>query len=130
MNRHWLASLLLLSLLPGVGRAEADRPLLLQHPTLSKTQVVFSYGGDLWTVARRGGDARRLTGGLGLESQPIFSPDGSQVAFAGEYEGNLDVYVIPAAGGEPRRLTYHPSADIPVGWSPDGKAVLFCSGRS
>jgi tricorn protease len=130
MNRHRLGFLLALLLVPGVGRAEADRPLLLQQPTLSKTQVVFAYAGDLWTVGREGGDARRLTAGVGLESNPVFSPDGSQVAFAGEYEGNLDVYVVPAAGGEPRRLTYHPSADIPVGWSPDGKAVLFCSGRS
>ncbi len=130
MNRPWLASLVVLSLLPCAGRAEADRPLLLQHPTLSKTQVVFAYGGDLWAVGRQGGDARRLTGGVGLESHPVFSPDGSRVAFAGEYEGNLDVYVVPAAGGEPRRLTYHPGVDVPVGWTPDGKSVLFRSSRS
>src|SRR5579872_2137979 len=122
MNRPWPASLLVLSLLPCAGRAEADRPLLLQQPTLSKTQVVFAYGGDLWAVGRRGGDARRLTGGVGLESHPVFSPDGGRVAFAGEYEGNLDVYVVPAAGGEPRRLTHHPDPDVPVGWAPDGKA--------
>jgi tricorn protease len=130
MTSRLAVSGLALLLFAGVGRAEGDRPLLLRHPTLSKDQVVFSYAGDLWTVGRSGGDARRLTTGTGLESYPVFSPDGSQVAFAGEYEGNLDVYVVPATGGEPRRLTYHPAPDIPVGWTPDGKSILFRSGRS
>ena len=61
---------------------------------------------------------------------PVFSPDGTQIAFTGEYDGNLDVYVIPAAGGEPRRLTYHPDPDVPVGWTPDGKTILFRSPRA
>src|SRR5262249_27255265 len=67
--------------------------------------------------------------GAGLETHPTFSPDGTQVAFTGEYDGNLDVYVVPAAGGEPRRLTYHPGADVAVGWTPDGKRVVFASQR-
>src|SRR5205085_9344870 len=74
--------------------------------------------------------ARRLAAGLGLETHPVFSPDGSMVAFAGEYDGNLDVYVVPTAGGEPRRLTHHPDPDLPVGWTPDGKSVLFRSTRN
>ena len=115
---------------PVLVRAEADPPLLLQRPAVSTKQVVFSYAGDLWIVARDGGDARRLTAGVGLESYPVFSPDGEQVAFAGEYEGNLDVYVVPAAGGVPRRLTHHPDPDVPVGWTPDGKSVIFRSPRT
>ena len=74
------------------------------------------FAGDIWVVDRAGGDARRLTAGVGLESYPVFSPDGEQIAFAGEYEGNLDVYVIPAVGGVPRRFTHHPDPDVPVGW--------------
>ncbi len=107
----------------------ADQPLLLQKPTLSKTQIVFSYAGDLWSVARDGGEAARLTVGPGIETDPIFSPDGSLIAFQAEYEGNQDVYVIPATGGTPKRLTYHPGADAPVAWSPDGKQILFRSNR-
>ena len=123
-------SLLALLLLPGLARADAPPPLLLQRPAVSAKQVAFVYAGDLWIVDRAGGDARRLTAGVGLESYPVFSPDGAQVAFAGEYDGNLDVYVVPAAGGVPRRLTYHPDPDVPVGWTPDGKSVLFRSPRS
>jgi tricorn protease len=103
--------------------------LLLRSPALSRTQIVFSYAGDLWSVPREGGEARRLTTGVGAETGPIFSPDGSMVAFTGEYDGNTDVYVIPAAGGMPRRLTWHPDADYALAWTPDGKRVLFASRR-
>ncbi len=58
---------------------------------------------------------------------PHFSPDGSQIAFTGEYDGNRDVYVVPAAGGVPRRLTYHPAEEYVAGWTPDGKKILFNS---
>src|SRR5947207_1234979 len=120
-------SLLLLVL---VGSTQAgEPPLILNRPAISSKQVVFGYAGDLWVVDRAGGDARRLTSGAGLETHPVFSPDGSQVAFAGEYEGNLDVYVVPTAGGEPKRLTYHPDPDLPVAWTPDGKSILFRSTR-
>src|SRR5256714_12069363 len=120
MRRPLLAALLLPALAPA-----ADPPLLLQRPAVSAKQVAFTYAGDLWVVDRAGGDSRRLTAGAGLESHPVLSPDGSQVAFAGDYDGNLDVYVVPVEGGEPRRLTYHPDPDLPVAWTPDRKAVLF-----
>ncbi|MBD5656418.1 MAG: PD40 domain-containing protein, partial [Candidatus Eremiobacteraeota bacterium] len=110
--------------------ALSSAPLLLQDPTIGKTSIAFAYGGDIWTVPRDGGDARRLVTGFGLETGPIFSPDGSRIAFSGNYDGNVDVYVVPAAGGEPRRLTYHPGPDIAVGWTPNGKDVLFRSSRA
>ena len=81
--------------------AQSDSPLLLRFPTVSKTQIVFNYGGDLWIVNRDGGDARRLTSGVGDETVPSFSPDGTMVAFTGEYDGNRDVFVVPATGGVP-----------------------------
>ena len=117
--------------LTGVGAfAASTPPLLLREPTLSRTSIVFSYAGDLWSVPREGGEARRLTAGPGIERLPRFSPDGSQIAFTGEYDGNLDVFVMPAEGGLPRRLTWHPEADEEAGWTPDGKKVLFVSHRA
>jgi tricorn protease len=110
--------------------AAAAGPLLLQHPTLSKTHIAFAYAGDLWLVPRDGGEARLLTSGSGTKSDPFFSPDGSMIAFTGDYDGNIDVYVIPAEGGVPHRLTYHPGIDEVLGWTPDGKQVLFRSSRS
>ena len=118
------------STVPRAAAQSAAEPLLLQSPTMSKTQVAFAYGGDIWIVDRAGGDARRLVTGTGLNSGPMFSPDGSLVAYTGDYDGNQDVYVVPAAGGEPRRLTSHPDVDVVVGWTPDGKKILFRSTRT
>jgi len=109
--------------------AEDAQHQLFSEPALGKTQIVFSYAGDLWSVPRGGGYALRLTAGPGIENNPIVSPDGSEVAFSGEYDGNRDVYVVGVEGGVPRRLTYHPGDDAPVAWTPDGKSILFRSGR-
>jgi len=128
MRRVVLACVLVL-LTSGAAASANSGPLLLQGPTLSKTQIAFAYGGDIWIVSRAGGDAQRLVTGTGMLMGPHFSPDGSMLAYTGDYEGNLDVYVVPAAGGQPKRLTYHPGPDVAVGWSPDGKSVLFHSHR-
>jgi len=102
---------------------------LLQKPAMNKTEIVFSYGGDLWSVPRQGGVATRLTAGVGMETEAAFSPDGNTIAFTGEYDGNVDVFSMPATGGVPKRATYHPDADRVVGWTPDGKRILFRSNR-
>jgi tricorn protease len=116
------------TLCPFLATAQASHPLL-QRPTFNGNLIVFSYAGDLWTVDRKGGHCSRLTTGTGIETDPVFSPDGSMIAFTGEYDGNTDVFVIPAIGGVPKRLTYHPAADVAVGWTPDGKSVIFRSNR-
>ena len=91
--------------------------------------MAFEYGGDFWVVSRSGGQARRLTSTPDAETDPHFSPDGSQIAFTATVAGNTDVYVVPAAGGEPTRLTYHPGVDCARGWTPDGRRVIFASSR-
>ncbi|WP_434212377.1 hypothetical protein [[Pseudomonas] boreopolis] len=113
-------------------------PLLLQTPTVSRTQIAFVHADDLWIASRDGGDARVLvrtdTGNTGPRmwpraSVPRFSPDGRYIAYSAVHDGNLDVYVVASEGGEPRRLTSHPGDDFVVGWTPDGERVLFVSRR-
>jgi tricorn protease len=118
---------LLTILLAKPSAGQVAPPLLLRYPSVSQTQIVFNYGGDLWIVSRDGGEARRLTAGVGQETLPSFSPDGAMIAFTGEYDGNKDVYVVPAGGGVPRRLTFHPAEEYVLGWTPDGKNILFNS---
>jgi tricorn protease len=102
-------------------------PLLVQHPTVNASSIVFKFGNDLWKVPRAGGDAIRLTSAPGIVRAPYFSPDGTMIAFSAMYDGNVDVYVMPAEGGIPKRLTAHPAPDEVVGWSPDSKRVVFTS---
>lgn len=80
---------------------------LLRFPAIHGNQVVFSYAGDLYTVAVNGGTARRLTADeKGYEIFPRFSPDGKHIAFTGQYDGNTEVFLLPSEGGTPKRLTY------------------------
>ncbi len=118
----------MLMLLTGFAIA-VDDARLLREPDISGDNIVFVYGGDLWTVGKDGGNAVQLTTQIGAESAPHYSPDGKWIAFSGNYDGNNDVYIIPVIGGVPKRLTYHPNADLVIGWSKDGKEVLFNSVR-
>ncbi|MEE4116857.1 MAG: PDZ domain-containing protein, partial [Marinilabiliaceae bacterium] len=116
-----------------------DEARLLRFPTISKDQVVFSYGGDLYSVDADGGTARKLTTHNGYEMFPRFSPDGKHIAFTGQYDGNTEVFIIPAEGGVPERLTYTATLgrddigdrmgpnNLVIGWTPDGKDIIFRS---
>ena len=116
--------------LPAFGATTQQETRLLRQPSVSREMIAFEYAGDLWTVARSGGQARRLTSTPGVEGDPFFSPDGSQIAFTATVAGNTDVYVVRSSGGEPRRLTWHPGLDRVRGWTPDGQRVVFASVRT
>jgi tricorn protease len=89
--------------------------------------IAFRYADDIWTVARKGGEAERLTANGHVTAGPFFSPDGAWIAYSARLNGNTDAYIIPAAGGVPRQITWHPTGSGVVGWSPDGKDLLILS---
>ncbi|RMH70699.1 MAG: protease [Gemmatimonadetes bacterium] len=101
---------------------------LLRYPAIHDNQLIFTYAGDLYTVPAEGGIARKLTTHDGYEYFARFSPDGSQIAFTGSYDGNGEVYVMPATGGVPKRLTYTESrsGNLVMGWR-DDQTVIFRS---
>ena len=95
-----IAWVVLLLIAPAANAQATDHGTrLLRTPTVSATQIAFAYANNIWTVARSGGSARRVTSFQGQTLNPHFSPDGKWIAFSGEYAGNLDVYVVPADGG-------------------------------
>ena len=142
--RIWISSLACL-VLTGVCHAEKpdvpakDEARLLRFPTIHGNRLVFTYAGDLYTVAADGGVARRLTNHDGFEMFPHFSPDGKWIAFTGQYDGNTEVFVMPSEGGVPKRLTYTATLgrddvsdrmgpnNIVMGWKSDGKSIVFRS---
>ena len=120
-------------LMPMLIAAPADAQIdarMFRYPDVSEEMITFVYAGDIWVVDKRGGAARRLSSPPGEESFPRFSPDGSMIAFSGNYDGNTDVYVVPAQGGDTLRITHHPGADRLVDWTPDGSGLIFAAGRA
>jgi len=105
-------------------------PLLLQNPALSKTEIAFNFAGEIWSVPREGGTARRIVTGQLRNSHPVYSPDGAWIAFTGTFDGNADVYLVASTGGELKRLTWDPTAEVALGFTPDGKRVIFSSMRA
>ncbi|NIO83689.1 MAG: peptidase S41, partial [Candidatus Aminicenantes bacterium] len=112
-----------------VGAIDIKDTKFLSQPAISKNHIAFVYAGDLWIADIDGKNVRRLTSDDGIESNPVFSPNGNLIAFSAQYDGNTDVYVVPVEGGVPKRLTWHPGSDNVRGFTPDGSAVLFISPR-
>jgi tricorn protease len=113
-------------LAPALSHAQVK---LLRHPSYHNGKVAFSYLGDLWIANENGTGVLRLTDNSARDVYPRFSPDGANIAFSSNREGNYDVYVVPTAGGKPRQLTFHSADDSVIGWSPDGKRIVFTSTR-
>lgn len=112
--------------LPGI---DINDTKMLTQPAISEEHIAFVYAEDLWVADLQGKGVRRLTTDEGVESNPVFSPDGKWIAFSAQYDGNTDVYVVPVKGGIPTRLTWHPQRDIVRGFNPDDYSVLFISSR-
>ncbi len=125
-----LAFVGMLAFPPIAGAIDTRDTRMLSQPAVSADHIAFIYAEDLWVANADGSGPRRLTVSEGVESNPVFSPDGKWIAFSAQYDGNVDVYVIPVEGGIPKRLTWHPGADIVRGFTPDGKSVLFISQRA
>ena len=108
----------------GFQNAFAINPLdtrMLSQPAISDNHIAFIYAEDLWIAQSDGSNPRRLTIDEGVESNPVFSPDGKLIAFSAEYDGNTDVFTVPVTGGVPKRLTWHPGSDYARDFTPDGK---------
>lgn len=97
-----------------------------RFPTIHGSRVVFVCEDDLWIVPTDGGVARRLTANLGDTSHPVFSADGTKLAFVAREEGPPEVFVMESEGGPARRLTYLGTGTSVVGWLADGR-IAFAS---
>src|SRR5690349_1218908 len=84
-----------------ISHAQTQQAKMFRFPTVHDNRITFCYAGDLWTVAKSGGVARRLTSDAGYECFPRYSPDGKNIAFTGQFDGNTEVYLIPSDGGVP-----------------------------
>lgn len=124
---------LLFSSLLAVSTAfgQGNSPYFTFDPTLTPDgeTIIFSYEGDLWKVPTAGGQAVRMTGMEGDETDPAVSPDGKWLAFTAQQFGNKDVFIMPLEGGEIQQLTFHEATDEVESWSWDSKTIYFNSDR-
>ena len=102
---------------------------MLRQPTISDTQIAFTYAGDIWVANLNDQQILRITSTGAVESNPCFSPDGKTIAFTSNRSGSDAVYIVSAEGGTPVRLTWNPAPAKTCGWTPDGEKILYTSTR-
>src|SRR5580658_693638 len=99
----------------------------LSEPTLCPTrpEIAFVSGGDIWVVSAKGGEAHLLVSDPAEESRPLYSPDGTKLAFVSTRTGGGDIYILTLASGELKRLTFDDRLDQLDSWSRDGRWIYF-----
>ncbi|MCJ7645196.1 MAG: PDZ domain-containing protein, partial [Candidatus Aminicenantes bacterium] len=139
MRSKLIPGFIVLIFILSIASFAAEEARVLRFPAISDSQIVFSCAGDLYTVPIAGGAARKLTSHEGYEAFARFSPDGTMIAFTGEYDGNREVYLMRSEGGTPLRLTFTPSLgrddisdrmgpnNLVMGWTHDAKSIVFRS---
>lgn len=82
---------------------------------------------NLWRVDADGRNARPLTFSEKSDSAPVFSPDGSTLAFVSTRAGDPQIWLLPLAGGEARKVTDVPGGVAGPVFSRDGKRIAFAA---
>jgi Tol biopolymer transport system component/C-terminal processing protease CtpA/Prc len=93
----------------------------------NRAEVAFVSGGDIWVAPLGGGEAHLLVSHPASDSRPLYSPDGTRLAFVSTRTGNGDIYVLTLATGALKRITFDDVSDVLDAWSRDGKWLYFSS---
>ena len=112
------------SVSPTPARAAMSEPAM----SPDHREIAFVSGGDIWTVAASGGEARLLVSHAAYDSRPVYSPDGTRLAFMSTRTGNGDIYLLTLQTGQLKRITFDDVSDQLDAWSRDGRWLYFSSG--
>lgn len=113
------------------GYAQVAEPLWMRGGAISPdgSSIAFSYMGNIYTVPSVGGEAKQLTTNTSYDGNPLWSPDGKELAFASNREGSMDVFVVSAQGGQARRVTTHSFNEYPAAWLGADSLVIRRAGN-
>ena len=103
---------------------------LINNPVISPDgqHMAFNFQGDIWTAAINGQNAKRITVHEAYDTNPLWSYDGTSIAFESDRYGNSDIYVVPAQGGLPKRITFHSTSDYLTDYTKNG-TIIFSTRR-
>ena len=120
------AAMLFTASVAATAQESSEGPLWMRYSAISPdgSTIAFAYKGDIFTVPVTGGQARQITSNSAFDSRPVWSPDGSRIAFASYRMGSADVFIVDRNGGEPTRLTTHSANEFPVVFK-DDSTVLY-----
>ncbi|HEY2854394.1 MAG TPA: LpqB family beta-propeller domain-containing protein [Gemmatimonadaceae bacterium] len=115
--------------------AAQSRPVVRQskpsfaEPSITpdRSEIAFVSGGDIWVVPFAGGAAHLLVSHPATESRPMYSPDGTRLAFMSNRAGSMDIWILTFATGDVRQLTFDDGNEQLDGWSHDGNWIYFSS---
>ncbi|MGE0360958.1 MAG: amidohydrolase family protein [Vicinamibacterales bacterium] len=103
----------------------------LMHPAISPdgTRIAFGALGDLWLVSTQPGEAvpQRLTDDVFVETNPVWSPDGRELAYSTDRDGAVALWIRDLATGRDRRVA---AGGTTGAWSPDGTRLAFLDTES
>jgi Tol biopolymer transport system component/C-terminal processing protease CtpA/Prc len=125
---HKLLPVAVYSLLLFPAFAQQTAPYFTE-PAVSpnRAEVAFVSGGDIWAVPLAGGEAHLLVSHPANETRPMYSPDGTRLAFVSNRTGNGDIYVLHLTTGALQRITFDDAAEQLDAWSRDGRFLYFSS---
>ena len=81
---------------------------------------------DIYVKAVDGATVTQLTADPAADTNPVFSPDGTQIAFASDRSGNWDIWLLNLQDQRVSQLTHSPGTDLYPTWAPDGKRLAYC----
>ena len=124
-----IGGLVLTVLLAASLRAQDEGRPYFTEPAAApnRAEVAFVSGGDIWAAPLAGGEAHLLVSHQANETRPMYSPDGTRLAFVSSRTGNGDIYVLNFATGVQKRITFDDGPEVLDGWSRDGKWLYFSS---
>jgi TolB protein len=82
-------------------------------------------GSQLFRIDLNGAEPRKLTQAGSINTEPVFTPDGSALYFVSDRGGSPQIYRMPSQGGPAERVTFAGSYNISPALSPDGRWMAY-----
>ncbi len=111
--------------------ADAVPMRLVSDPSVSPTgdRIAFSWIDEIWSADIDGQNVRRLTSNTASDTSPLFSPDGTQIAFVSDRTGSDQIFLMQTDGTNLRQITFHTAGYSLSDWFPDGNSILALGSR-